>query len=64
MTTRKIIWTPTTKEPKINHALAASSAFNLKLCHIVFFFHVSLNQQGLIGGKWPSTNGQIHLNTE
>ena len=31
MTTRKIIVTPITKEPKINHALAASSAFNLKL---------------------------------
>ena len=34
MTTRKIVWTPTTKEPQINHALAGSSAFNFKLCHI------------------------------
>ena len=24
---------PTTKEPKICHALATTSAFNLKLCH-------------------------------
>ena len=31
MTTLKIIWTPTTQEPKFNHALAAASAFNLKL---------------------------------
>ena len=34
MTTCKIILTPTTKEPKICHALATTSAFNLKLCHI------------------------------
>ena len=33
MTTCKIILTPTTKEPKICHALATTSAFNLKLCH-------------------------------
>ena len=32
MTTCKIILTPTTKEPKICHALATTSAFNLKLC--------------------------------
>ena len=32
MTTCKIILTPTTKEPKICHALAITSAFNLKLC--------------------------------
>ena len=38
MTSRKIIWTPTTKEPKINHALVASSAFNLKLCHMQTLF--------------------------
>ena len=31
MTTCKIILTPTTKEPKICHALATTSAFNLKL---------------------------------
>ena len=36
MTTHKMFWTPTTKEPKINHALTASSAFNLKLCHMAF----------------------------
>ena len=34
MTTCKISLTPTTKEPKISHALAITSAFNLKLCHI------------------------------
>ena len=34
MTTRKVVWTPTTKKPKFNHALSASSAFNLKLCHM------------------------------
>ena len=34
MTTCKSILTPTTKEPKICHALATTSAFNLKLCHI------------------------------
>ena len=28
----KIILTPTTKEPKICHALASTSVFNLKLC--------------------------------
>ena len=32
MTTCKSILTPTTKEPKICHALATTSAFNLKLC--------------------------------
>ena len=32
MTTCKIILTPTNKEPKICHALATTSAFNLKLC--------------------------------
>ena len=32
MTTCKTILTPTTKEPKICHALATTSAFNLKLC--------------------------------
>ena len=37
MTTCKIILTPTTKEPKICHALAKTSAFNLKLCLILFF---------------------------
>ena len=43
MTTRKIIWTPTTKEAKISHALAASSAFNLKLCLI--FYHLGRGVQ-------------------
>ena len=32
MTTCKTILTPTTKVPKICHALATTSAFNLKLC--------------------------------
>ena len=36
MTDSKIVVTPTIKEPKITHALAASYAFNLKLCHILF----------------------------
>ena len=35
MTTCKIILTPTTKEPNICHALATTSAFNLKLCHML-----------------------------
>ena len=34
MTTFKIVCTNTTKEPKLSHALATSSAFNLKLCSI------------------------------
>ena len=34
MTTCKIILTPTNKEQKICHALATTSAFNLKLCHM------------------------------
>ena len=33
MTTCKIIFTPTNKEQKNCHALATTSAFNLKLCH-------------------------------
>ena len=43
MTTCKIILTPTTKEPKICHALGTTSAFNLKLCIMVFanIFHLS-----------------------
>ena len=36
MTTCQIILIPTTKEPKICHALATTSAFNLKLCHTIF----------------------------
>ena len=31
------MFTPTFKEPKITHALAPSSAFNLKLCHMLQF---------------------------
>ena len=31
MTDREIFFTPAIKEPKITHALATSSAFNLKL---------------------------------
>ena len=38
MATRKVIWTPKSEEPEINHALAASSALNLKLCHMVKIF--------------------------
>ena len=36
MTKWKSIFTPTTKEPKICHALATTSAVNLKLCHMTF----------------------------
>ena len=32
MTDHKLIYMPTIKEPNIIHALATSSAFNLKLC--------------------------------
>ena len=35
MTTSKIILTPINKEQKICHALATTSAFNLKLYHIL-----------------------------
>ena len=38
MTDRKIIFTPTIEEPKISHALAASSVFNLILCLTKLFF--------------------------
>ena len=38
MTKCKSILTPTTKEHKICHALATTSAFNLKLCHITLKF--------------------------
>ena len=34
-TNNEIVLTPTTKEPKISYALAATSPFNLKLCHNV-----------------------------
>ena len=40
LTTRKHICAPTTKEPKINRALVASSAFNLKLCCTVMYISV------------------------
>ena len=40
MTTRKIIWTLTTKEPKINHAAAACSGFNLKLSQYLTIFNL------------------------
>ena len=33
MTICKISLTPTTKEPRLCHAMATTSAFNLKLCH-------------------------------
>ena len=59
MTTRKITWTPTTIEAKINHALASSFAFNLKLCLMLFAISLwcsqdhqiqSLGFQGQSGG--------------
>ena len=46
MTTCKIILTPTTKEPKICHALATTSAFNLKLCHMTTLYRALLSQDG------------------
>ena len=42
MTTWTIILNPTTKEPKFCHALAITSAFNLKLCHIRYILPVFL----------------------
>ena len=36
MTTQNMNLTPTTKEPKIYHAQAATSVFNLKLCHTYY----------------------------
>ena len=60
MTTCKIILTPTTKEPKICHALAITFAFNLKLClmeicrgnNVVFRNHLELfNSLGFFGKK-------------
>ena len=42
MATCKIILNPTTKEPKICHDLATTSAFNLKLCLRVFFLGTSV----------------------
>ena len=41
MTTCKIILTPTTKEPKICHALDTTSAINLELCRIFCTFSTS-----------------------
>ena len=45
MTTRKIIWTPTTKEHKICDALATTYAFNLKLCHKLFGYQLELSMR-------------------
>ena len=45
MTTCKISLTPTTKEPKICHALAITSAFNLKLCRMRVFFLDALTNE-------------------
>ena len=42
ITTCKISLTPTTKEPKICHALVITSAFNLKMCHMGKFEKKSL----------------------
>ena len=36
MTTSKTFLTPINKEPKICHALATTSEFNLKLCRMSF----------------------------
>ena len=49
MTNRKIIFTPTIKEPKIIHALAVSSAFNfLKILKAVCLGCVHLPDIGQI----------------
>ena len=45
MTTSKIKCTPTTKDPKTNHALAARSAFDLKLCHMLNYYMASLEKE-------------------
>ena len=54
MTTHEIIWTPETKEPKISHALAASSAFNLKLCHISLILFALILPTSLFNSVPPS----------
>ena len=43
MKTCKISLTPTTKEPKICHALAITSAFNLKLCLRSLLFYTTFS---------------------
>ena len=51
MTTCKFIFTPTNKEQKNCHALATTSAFNLKLCHIINHIDLAsftLFRQGMI----------------
>ena len=47
MTKCKSILTPTTNEPKTCHALATTSAFNLKLCHIM-----QSSPKKLVGGSY------------
>ena len=44
MGTFKIIWTTTTQEPKVTRDLAATSAFNLKLCISGIFLKYSKMQ--------------------
>ena len=56
MTTWKIILTPTTKEPKICHALATTFAFNLKLCHII-----NMQENWFHQGFQMSQNFNSHL---
>ena len=56
MTIRKIMLTPTTKEYKINHALAATSAFNLKLCCMLIWVDLSFILKGLSLNRGCSFN--------
>ena len=45
MTTLKIVWTPTTNEPKMLNALAANSAFNLELCLTHIKMKINMKQR-------------------
>ena len=49
MTTFKIILSPQIKEPKICHALAKTSAFNLKLCHLCHLFTTRCRGKNSLG---------------
>ena len=54
MKTCKIMWTPTTEQPKMCHALATTSAINLKLCHRLNFLGVYLATINSSSVNYPS----------
>ena len=54
MTTNNIILTPTTKEPEISQALAASSAFNLKVRRDVFKSPHKVDNR-----RWDEEGGKV-----